>query len=161
MPESSLTASVRLSDEQQTELNRHKRAVRINNEKYFRCHPVLPRRQKRPPLVLAERGSCAAASGRARPACATKDEGPSHWAPSHCLGCAGYPPFPKPPSRLRLSTQELRSMVKGFMAALVEQKPADVPAFAREFFGDTELARRLGYDGWTRPATPVSEKSRA
>ena len=52
-------------------------------------------------------------------------------------------------------------MVKGFMAALVEQKPADVPAFAREFFGDTELARRLGYDGWTRPATPVSEKSRA
>ena len=48
MLESSLTASVRLSDEQQTELNRHKRAVRINNEKYFRCHPVLPRRQKRP-----------------------------------------------------------------------------------------------------------------
>eukprot|EP00964_Phaeocystis_antarctica_P152550 scaffold120487_cov30-Phaeocystis_antarctica.AAC.1 len=28
------------------------------------------------------------------------------------------------------------------MAALVEQKPKDVPAFAREFFGDTELARR-------------------
>jgi hypothetical protein len=48
-------------------------------------------------------------------------------------------------------------MVKGFMAALVEQKPADVPAFAREYFGDTELARRLGYDGWTRPATPVRE----
>ena len=50
MLESSLAASVRLSDEQQTELNRHKRAVRINNEKYFRCHPVLPRRQKRPPI---------------------------------------------------------------------------------------------------------------
>ena len=33
-------------------------------------------------------------------------------------------------------------MVKGFMAALVEQKPKDVPAFARDFFGDTELARR-------------------
>ena len=64
MLESSLTASVRLSDEQQTELNRHKRAVRINNEKYFRCHPVRPRGQKRPPLAPPERGSCAS-SGRA------------------------------------------------------------------------------------------------
>ena len=77
MLESALTASVRLSDEQQAELNQHKRAVRISNEKYFRCHP------------------------------------------------------------------ELRSMVKGFMAALIERKPADVPTFAREYFGDTELARRL------------------
>ena len=64
MLESSLTASVRLSDEQQAELNRHKRAVRINNEKYFRCHPVRPRGQKRPPLAPPERGSCAS-SGRA------------------------------------------------------------------------------------------------
>ena len=47
MLESSLAASVRLSDEQQTELNRHKRAVRINNEKYFRCHPVLQHGQSR------------------------------------------------------------------------------------------------------------------
>ena len=93
MLESSLTASVRLSDEQQAELNQHKRAVRISNEKYFRCHP------------------------------------------------------------------ELRSMVKGFMAALIERKPADVPAFAREYFGDTELARRLGYDGWTRPPTPESDRA--
>ena len=93
MLESSLAASVRLSDEQQAELNQHKRAVRISNEKYFRCHP------------------------------------------------------------------ELRSMVKGFMAALIERKPADVPAFAREYFGDTELARRLGYDGWTRPPTPESDRA--
>jgi hypothetical protein len=60
MLESSLTASVRLSDEQQAELNRHKRAVRINNEKYFRCHPVRPPGQKRPPLAVAEGDSCAA-----------------------------------------------------------------------------------------------------
>ena len=93
MLESSLTAAVRLSDEQQAERNQHKRAVRISNEKYFRCHP------------------------------------------------------------------ELRSMVKGFMAALIERKPADVPAFAREYFGDTELARRLGYDGWTRPPTPESDRA--
>ena len=93
MLESALTASVRLSDEQQAELNQHKRAVRISNEKYFRCHP------------------------------------------------------------------ELRSMVKGFMAALIERKPADVAGFAREYFGDTELARRLGYDGWTRPPTPESERA--
>ena len=49
-------------------------------------------------------------------------------------------------------------MVKGFMAVLVEQKPTDVPAFAREFFGDADLARRLGFDGWTRPDTPLADR---
>ena len=92
--ESSITVGpASLSDEQQKDLNKQKRAVRINNEKYFRCHP------------------------------------------------------------------ELRTMIKAFMAALVEQKPDDPAAFACEFFGDPELARRLGYDGWTRPDTPVDDAS--
>ena len=40
--ESSITVGpASLSDEQQKDLNKQKRAVRINNEKYFRCHPEL------------------------------------------------------------------------------------------------------------------------
>ena len=85
MLESSLTASVRLSDEQQAELNRHKRAVRINNEKYFRCHPVRPRGQERPPLAPPERISCAS-SGRAWQARASNEEGLATGHPATASG---------------------------------------------------------------------------
>ena len=90
--ESQLTASVSLSAEQQRALNKQKRALRFNNEKYFRCHP------------------------------------------------------------------ELRHMIAAFLEALIEKKPDDVPTFAREFFGDTELAHKLGYQGWTRPPTPEGDE---
>ena len=89
MLESSLTASVRLSDEQQAELNRHKRAVRINNEKYFRCHPVRPPGQKRPPIGGGRGRLLRRLRVRLLGLGDFYEEGSGHWAPSHCLGCSG------------------------------------------------------------------------
>lgn len=49
---------------------------------------------------------------------------------------------------------ELRTMVKAFMAELLEKQPEDVRAAAQAFFTDPALARKLGLTGWSRPLTP-------
>ncbi|KAG8461771.1 hypothetical protein KFE25_001389 [Diacronema lutheri] len=46
---------------------------------------------------------------------------------------------------------ELRSLVHGFVCALVESKPADVGAFASAWFTRPALAASLGLHGWERP----------
>ena len=51
---------------------------------------------------------------------------------------------------------ELRDMIAAFMSALLAEKPENVADFAEQFFTQPDLARQLGYTGWTRPATPVA-----
>lgn len=46
---------------------------------------------------------------------------------------------------------ELRTLVHGFVCALVEQKPTDVHAFASAWFTRPGLAASLGLTGWERP----------
>lgn len=55
------------------------------------------------------------------------------------------------------SHPELRAMTAAFVQALLLEKPYEVDAFAEKFFTDPELARSLGYSGWTRPGTPAEE----
>eukprot|EP00966_Prymnesium_polylepis_P296228 6843010-Prymnesium_polylepis.1 len=49
---------------------------------------------------------------------------------------------------------ELRVMVSAFLTSLLEEKPSDIPAYAATFFTDPQLARKLGFVGWSRPETP-------
>ena len=91
MSEAKLAAEVKLSHSQVQQLQRQKRAHRINNEKYFRIHP------------------------------------------------------------------ELRTMMSSFMSSLLADKPEKVDEYAERYFTDPELARKLGFVGWTRPSTPQPE----
>ena len=52
---------------------------------------------------------------------------------------------------------ELRAMIAGFTSALLKEKPDDVDLFAENFFTQPDLARQLGFIGWTRPPTPEPE----
>jgi Ca2+-binding EF-hand superfamily protein len=52
---------------------------------------------------------------------------------------------------------ELRAMIGGFMSAVLKQKPDDPTLFAERYFTQPDLARQLGYSGWTRPPTPEPE----
>ena len=52
---------------------------------------------------------------------------------------------------------ELRAMIGGFMSAVLKQKPDDPTLFAERYFTQPDLARKLGYSGWTRPPTPEPE----
>ena len=49
---------------------------------------------------------------------------------------------------------ELRVMVSGFLCGLLEDKPDDVQQYAAQYFTDPQLARKLGFVGWSRPETP-------
>ena len=53
---------------------------------------------------------------------------------------------------------ELRAMMAAFMSALLKEKPDDVADFAEQFFTQPDLARQLGYVGWSRPETPEPEE---
>lgn len=50
---------------------------------------------------------------------------------------------------------ELRAMLSSFLASLLEQKPPDILEYASDFFTDPLLAKKLGYEGYTRPVTPT------
>ena len=91
MAEYAITSTEAIPHKAQAMLQRQKKAIRVNNEHYFRVHP------------------------------------------------------------------ELRAMVAAFTSALLKDKPDDVQLYAEQFFTNKELAHELGYQGWTRPATPEPE----
>jgi len=52
---------------------------------------------------------------------------------------------------------ELKSMVDSFLSKLLKAKPDNPAYFAESFFTQPDLARQLGFEGWTRPPTPAPE----